>query len=147
MNRLFICISDSHLITTPSSSPFHFILIKNYSIFTKNGSPLPEFETYEAHDYFVSRFFIHDSFRNSELVSNSEENETSLKQVLKHNEYSKMLPIIEKPDQNGCVSINEAMSLTGKSRTTVWRYMKILVDAEIVETTGETNNVLYVLKK
>ena len=27
-----------------------------------NGSPLPEFETDEAHDYFVSRFFIHEHF-------------------------------------------------------------------------------------
>ena len=30
-----------------------------------NGSPLPEFETDEYHDYFVSRFFIHDGFYNS----------------------------------------------------------------------------------
>ena len=30
-----------------------------------NGSPLPEFETDEAHDYFVSRFFIHKGFYGS----------------------------------------------------------------------------------
>jgi len=30
-----------------------------------NGSPLPEFETDEYHDYFVSRFFIHDGFYDS----------------------------------------------------------------------------------
>ena len=27
-----------------------------------NGSPLPEFETDEAHDYFVTRIFIHENF-------------------------------------------------------------------------------------
>ncbi len=27
-----------------------------------NGSPLPEFETDEAHDYFVTRIFIHEDF-------------------------------------------------------------------------------------
>lgn len=30
-----------------------------------NGFPLPEFETDEYHDYFVSRFFIHDGFYDS----------------------------------------------------------------------------------
>ncbi|MBR0419881.1 MAG: winged helix-turn-helix transcriptional regulator [Erysipelotrichaceae bacterium] len=115
-----------------------------------NGSPLPEFETDEAHDYFVSRFFIHEGFINDELVSDADKNETSLKQVLKQvlkqSKYKKMLPIIEKLDQNGQISVDEAMTVTGKSRTTVWRYLQALVNAEVVQSVGETNNVLYTLK-
>lgn len=43
-----------------------------------NGSPLPEFETDEAHDYFVTRFFIHEEFYDDGVedgVKNGVENE------------------------------------------------------------------------
>ena len=129
-----------------------------------NGSPLPEFETDEYHDYFVSRFFIHDGFYDgftdtfvgSDVVEagnttiKSYQNETSLQrvlqQVLKQVDYKKLLPIIIHMEMKGRISVQEAMELIGKSRTTVWRYLKMLVDAGVVEVTGETNNSTYVLK-
>lgn len=37
-----------------------------------NGSPNPEFETDEAHSYFISRFFIHEKFLNENKRANSE---------------------------------------------------------------------------
>ena len=36
---------------------------KILNVLKVNGSPLPEFETDEAHDYFASRFFIHEGFQ------------------------------------------------------------------------------------
>lgn len=75
-------------------------------------------------------------------------NETSLKQVLKQvlkqKDYTKMLPLIEYLELNQYVSIQEAMSITGKSRTTAWRYLKMLSEVGIIASTGNTNNVSYV---
>jgi DNA-binding IclR family transcriptional regulator len=69
-----------------------------------------------------------------------------LKQVLKPSSYDKLLPLIECLDENKYISIQEVMNITGKSRTTAWRYLKMLVDADVVETDGETNNLIYRLK-
>ncbi len=116
-----------------------------------NGSPLPEFETDEAHDYFVTRLFIREGFYEEGSESlNSFQNETSLKQVLKQvlkpSSYDKLLPLIECLDVNKYISIQDVMNITGKSRTTAWRYLKMLVDADVVEADGETNNLIYRLK-
>lgn len=35
------------------------------------------------------------------------------------------------------------MTVLHKSRTTSWRYMKILVDVGAVEADGSTNNLIY----
>ena len=35
------------------------------------------------------------------------------------------------------------MTLTGKSRTTAWRYMKKLTDTKLVEAYGNTNDAVY----
>ena len=43
----------------------------------KNGSPLPEFETDEAHDYFITRLFVREGFydyQNSDNAENGIEN-------------------------------------------------------------------------
>ena len=55
-----------------------------------------------------------------------------------------MLPLIEYLELNQYVSIQEAMSITGKSRTTAWRYLKMLSEVGIIASTGNTNNVSYV---
>ena len=136
-----------------------------------NGSPLPEFETDEAHDYFVSRFFIHEGFydnfretfsgklgddsanaivKSSKNETSSGENETSLKQVLKQvlkqADYDKLLPIISHVELTGQISVQEVMEISGKSRSTAWRYLKMLVDAGVADATGETYNSVYILK-
>ena len=69
--------------------------------------------------------------------------ETKMKQVLKPKEYKKLEPIIEKLVTQETVSIQEVMELTKKSRTTAWRYMQILIDCNVVEVSGNTNNVSY----
>ena len=117
-----------------------------------NGSPLPEFETDEAHDYFVSRFFIHEKFLEDNSGSensfqNFMQNERSLKEVLKEvltvSDFRKTMPIIEYLEENSEISPKEVERITGKSASTAWRYLKILVDAGIVEAEGGTNNIVY----
>ncbi len=81
-------------------------------------------------------------------ISNSEMKgetsfETSLKQVLKQEDYKKLEPIIRWLAKNETINIQKVMELTNKSRTTAWRYMQILVECGLVETMGNTNNVSY----
>ena len=119
-----------------------------------NGSPKPEFETDEDRSYFITRLFIHEAFVKpmDELeVGNISDNEmknetsfeTSLKQVLKQKDYKKLEPIIKWFAKEEIISIQEAMELTHKSRTTAWRYMQLLVECGAVEAVGNTNNVSY----
>jgi len=117
-----------------------------------NGSPLPEFETDEAHDYFVSRLYIHPAFlddtsSNQNLLQNETSFETRMKQVLKHNDYEKLLPIIVILAEKGEISSVEAVAVSGKSRTTVWRYLQKLVDAGVVEDEGTTTDKVYRVKR
>ena len=53
-------------VLSPSSDSdlAHFKSLKKFDgrVYIWYGSPLPEFETDEAHDYFVTRIFIHENF-------------------------------------------------------------------------------------
>ena len=69
--------------------------------------------------------------------------ETSLKQVLKQSDYDKLYVVIQKMASEKNITIQEVMTLTGKSRTTAWRYMKKLTDTKLVESSGNTNDAVY----
>jgi len=130
----------------------------------KNGSPRATFETDEDRkvlwvtipiqpDYYKSL----DSQRTDQdnnkdkTESNLLQDETSLKQVmkqvLKQADYDKVSLLLDLLEENGQMTIQEAMKLTGKARTTAWRYMKILEQAKVVVPEGDTNNVLYRLSQ
>jgi response regulator of citrate/malate metabolism len=66
-----------------------------------------------------------------------------MKQVLKQKDYEKLRSIIMIFSNQKTISIKEAMEVSGKSRTTVWRYMQILVEQKIVTAIGNTNNIVY----
>lgn len=72
--------------------------------------------------------------------------ETSLKQVLKPKDYQKVEAIIKKLIIDRAITIPEVMKITGKSRTTAWRYMQKLVNLGVVLIDGKTNNIIYRLK-
>ena len=85
-----------------------------------------------------------DSKQDSEnQVQNETSFETSLKQVLKSQDYNKLIPIIRMLEKEKEINIQEVMAITKKSRTTAWRYMRILIDLGVVETEGDTNNTVY----
>lgn len=50
-----------------------------------------------------------------------------LKQVLKQKDLERLYPIVEFLDENKQITIQQVRELLNKSRTTAWRYMKILV--------------------
>ena len=67
------------------------------------------------------------------------QSETSLKQA----DYDKVSVLLTTLEKNRQMTIQEAMTLTGKARTTAWRYMKILEQANVVISEGDKNNVVY----
>lgn len=97
------------------------------------------------------------SFLKKEDVKMKEEanfiqkNERSLKEVLKEvlnqKDYEKTLPIIEYLETNSAITTQTARQITGKSLATAWRYIQILIKADVLESDGNTNNAEYILKK
>ena len=66
-----------------------------------------------------------------------------MKQVLKPKDFEKLVDIIRVLEVKREISVQEVMEITQKSRTTAWRYMKILVNLGVLEKEGNTNNMLY----
>ena len=116
----------------------------------QNGSPKPEFEMDEERNYLNTIIHIHEGFEKVDVVPEINKNETSfetsLKQVLKQKDLERLYPIVEFLDENKQITIQQVMELLNKSRTTAWRYMKILVETGLVEVAGSTNNIIYKLK-
>lgn len=73
----------------------------------------------------------------------NQKNERSLKEVLNVKEYERLLPIIEFLEDNQEIRTDIAEQLTGKSAATAWRYLKRLVEVEVLEPDGNTNNAGY----
>ena len=110
-----------------------------------NGSPKPEFETDDERSYFISRLFIHEGFAtdNSNSLQKNETMKQILKQVLKQSEYKKLAPVLEYLEKHDEISTDIVRELTGKSRSTAWRYLQKLCDVDVVEPVEDTNNTLY----
>ncbi len=66
-----------------------------------------------------------------------------LKGVLKEVDYRKVLSIVEMIDTQGTVTLSEAKAACGKSDTTTWRYLGLLINTGLVVPDGETNNKIY----
>lgn len=110
-----------------------------------NGSPKPEFETDDDRSYFISRLFIHEGFSkdNSKPIQKNEIMKEVLKEVLKEVEYGKIQPIIEYLSEHDEINTKTAMNLTGKSSSTVWRYLNKLCEVGVLTQTGKTNKAVY----
>ena len=70
-----------------------------------------------------------------------------MKQVLKPKDFEKLVDVIRVLEVKREISVQEVMKITQKSRTTAWRYMKILVDLGVLEKEGNTNNMIYRMEK
>lgn len=123
-----------------------------------NGSPKPEFETDEAHSYFISRLFIHEGFLKenqatgnmwlSKPLSNDELKSVDrmihiFKNNLSDKEKEKMLSIIDYLKLNDTIDPKMARKLTGKSKTTVFRYLQRLIELDIIKSEGDSVSTVY----
>ena len=89
--------------------------------------------------------FIHEGFSkdNSKPIQKNETMKQLLKQLLKQSEYQKILPIIDYLEDNEEISTETVKTLTGKSRSTSWRYIQMLCEVNILEPIGDNNKRLY----
>ena len=71
--------------------------------------------------------------------------ETSLKQVLQPREWEKLYPIVRYVSEHGEITPQTAAQILGRSRTTAFRYLKVLVEKKIFERRGNTNQAAYYL--
>jgi ATP-dependent DNA helicase RecG len=119
-----------------------------------NGSPKPEFETDEDRSYFITRLFVHEAFMKevekqnvSDISELNRKNERSLKEVLKgvlkEADYRRIVSIVEVIDNKGSITPTEAKKICGKSETTTWRYLNMLMETGYVISEGSTNNIHY----
>ncbi|MDR0588130.1 MAG: Fic family protein [Burkholderiales bacterium] len=87
----------------------------------------------------------------SELERKSDKNERSferrLKGILKEAELKKVVPILAFIEKYGEISPQEARNAVGKSEATVWRYLKMLCERDVLESTGKTSAAKYCFKK
>jgi ATP-dependent DNA helicase RecG len=117
---------------------------------TKNGSPVPDFETDEDRNYLITTLKIHEAFGTinntmNEVSNNERSFERSLSEVLSEVELIKVAPIVKHLQKYGSISPKEARQLIGKSSSTVRRYLSILCNCGILTVQGKTNSLLYVL--
>ena len=66
-----------------------------------------------------------------------------MKEVLKEADYKKIFSIAEVIDDQRSVTPAEAKKLCGKSETTTWRYLNILMDTGYVVSEGNTDSIVY----
>ena len=66
-----------------------------------------------------------------------------MKEVLKEADYKKIFSIAEAIDDQRSVIPAEAKKLCGKSETTTWRYLNILMDTGYVVSEGNTDSIVY----
>lgn len=69
-----------------------------------------------------------------------------MKEVLNQKDYEKTLPIIEYLETKSSITTQTAKQITGKSSATAWRYLQILIKADVLVADGNTNNAEYVVK-
>ncbi len=112
----------------------------------RNGSPLPEFETDADRTYMITTIKIHSGFE-FENENFGQKNDRSLTEVLTEvlskKNYEKILPIAVYMDEHKEITPQKAETIIKKSKSTVYRYLTILVQTGYVEVNGNTNNAVY----
>ena len=124
----------------------------------KNGSPSAHFFTDDDRKALRVEIPIHPDFlpiisdksnSSQNLSQNSSQNETSLANLLlpvlgekKITKYEALISYLEIHKQ---ITPKKAIEITGMSRATTARYIKDLVDAGVLTSSGNTNNTIYEL--
>ncbi len=99
----------------------------------KNGSPLPEFETDEAHDYFITRLFVREGFYNYEGS-----NEGSTTSELPPSDPKDI--ILQLVKENSKIKRKEIAEHLGMTLDGARYHIKKLSDAGILEFEGNSRN-------
>lgn len=86
----------------------------------------------------------------SENQSYTQKNERSLSEVLSEvlskKDFDKVLPLVEYLQVNGKITPKQAANILGKSAATTRRYLRILINADVINAEGNTSNIVYYKK-
>ena len=97
----------------------------------KNGSPLPEFETDESHDYFITRLFVREGFYDySNHDANDANHDANGVQI-----GERILGLLR---ENPRMTQAKLADEIGVSRATIQRAMKEMVDSNQIVRIGST---------
>lgn len=101
-----------------------------------NGSPLPEFETDEAHDYFVTRLFIREGFYDEEAGSDDKGSGTTLKLPINYPKNETQLKIIDLIKNDVYITQKEIAGTLGMSVDGVKYHIKKMTDQGTIRREG-----------
>ena len=132
----------------------------------KNGSPEPRFETDDNYSYFITTLPIHPAFLEADETLkegvndgiNSVDNQKKTDSYLLYDEILETLNetlnetlkldlknIIELINDHSGITQSNIIYNIGKSRTTVYRYLKILIESQLIEYKGAKKSGGYYL--
>ena len=116
----------------------------------KNGSPKPEFETDDAHSYFISRIFVHEAFLKENKLNNEEkgaekEPKRSQKKEPKKGTERKSA-ILQRMQANPTVTQVMLMEEFGLTRKQVQKIIKDLREEGLVERQGSNRSGKWIVK-
>ncbi len=77
------------------------------------------------------------------MKTSFKKNDRSLTEVLTGANFKKVMPLVEYIEKNGKITLHEAEEIIGKSTSATYRYLALLVDAGVLERTGNTSNLIY----
>ena len=108
----------------------------------RNRSPLPEFETDDAHDYFITRLFVREGFYDYE-GTNEEGNEGSTTPELPPSDPRNL--ILHLTRENPKIKRKEIAAHLGMTLDGVRYHLKKLADAGILEFEGNSRTGHWVI--
>lgn len=72
-----------------------------------------------------------------------QKNDRSLTEVLNETNFEKVQPLLLLLEEKKEITPKEAETILGKSTSTTYRYLCMLVDAGVLKKEGNTNNIVY----
>ena len=119
----------------------------------KNGSPLPEFETNEAHDYFIARLFVREGFydyasgttkETTSIVSGTTKETTKeTRGTTKETTKETLMSAIRK---NPRITVKELAALVGLTADGVRYHVDKLRQEGILSREGSTKNGRWIIR-
>lgn len=117
----------------------------------ENGSPKPEFETDDAHSYFISRLFVHEAFLKEDTL---ECKQKGTKKELKRSQKKepkkgaeRKLDILQRMEENPSITQVKLMEEFNLTRKQVQKIIKDLREDKLVERQGSNRSGTWIVKR
>ena len=121
---------------------------KIFSALEENGSPKPEFETDEGHNYFITRLFVHKAFMKQERKG-AEVGRKGAKVGRKGAKkgIERSLEILNRMRENPLITQVKLMEEFGLSRKQIQNIIQYLRQNGLVEREGSNRSGKWIVKK